>query len=68
MGVVQQQLPPTVARQSIGTRRISVEGNRNVAKSPSLAINWIEVPAPRPSFAPAPGFNSTLCTVVPTGM
>src|SRR3954470_7754155 len=59
---------PTVARQAIGTRRISVEGRRSVANAPSLAMGWIAAPAPRPLLAPAPGFNSTLCTVVPTGM
>src|SRR3954453_12928895 len=59
---------PTVARQSIATRRISVEGSRSVANCPSLATSWIEAPAPRPSLPPAPGLSSTLCTVVPTGM
>src|SRR6266508_5619324 len=59
---------PTVARQSISTRRISVDGSRTVAKLPSLATSWIAAPAPRPSLPPAPGFSSTLCTVVPTGM
>src|SRR4051794_16257237 len=59
---------PTVPRQSMGTRRISVDGSRSVANWPSLATSWMEAPAPRPSLPPAPGFSSTLCTVVPTGM
>src|SRR3982750_4546057 len=32
---------PTVARQSMGTRRISVLGSRRVAYRPSLATSWI---------------------------
>ena len=36
---------PTVARQSMGTRRISVLGSRRVAKSPSLATSWMLAPA-----------------------
>ena len=59
---------PMVARQSMGTRRISVLGRRRVAKSPSLATSWMLAPAPRPILPPAPGLISTLCTVVPTGM
>ena len=59
---------PMVARQSIGTRRISVLGRRRVAKSPSLATSWTLVPALRAILPPPPGFSSTLCTVVPTGM
>src|SRR6478609_6103483 len=58
---------PTVPRQSIDTRRISVDGRRSVANRPSFATSWIAVPAPRPSLPPAPGLSSTLCTVVPTG-
>ena len=53
---------PTVARQSIGTRRISVDGRRSVANWPSLATSWIAAPAPRPILPPAPGLSSTLCT------
>src|SRR5262249_10556291 len=57
---------PTVARQSIGTRRISVEGRRNVAKSPSFATSCTLAPALRAILPPAPGRNSTLWTTVPT--
>jgi hypothetical protein len=57
-----------VARQSIGTRRISVDGSRSVAKSPSLATSWMLIPAPRAILPPAPGFSSTLWITVPTGM
>jgi len=53
---------------SIGTRRISVEGSRRVAKSPSFAKSTTDEPAERAILPPAPGFSSTLCTVVPTGM
>src|SRR3954469_1595018 len=59
---------PTVARQSIGTRRISVLGRRRVAKSPSLATSCTLDPALRAILPPPPGLISTLCTVVPTGM
>src|SRR3954452_338650 len=38
---------PTVPRQSIGTRRISVLGRRRVANWPSLATSCTLVPAPR---------------------
>ena len=48
-------ITPTVARHSARTRRISPDGRRSVAMSPSLAINWIEVPAERPSWPPRPG-------------
>ena len=61
-------ISPTVARQSIGTRRISVDGRRRVAKSPSLATSCTELPAERAIFPPPPGRSSTLWTVVPTGM
>ncbi len=59
---------PMVARQSIGTRRISVLGSRRVTKSPSLATSCTLAPALRAIFAPAPGFISMLWMVVPTGM
>src|SRR5690606_38033302 len=59
---------PTVARQSIGTRRISVDGIRSVAYSPSLATSCTAMPAERPILPPWPGRSSTLWTVVPTGM
>ena len=59
---------PTVARQSIGTRRISVLGRRRVAKSPSLATSCTLEPALRAIFPPPPGRSSTLWIVVPTGM
>src|SRR5690606_33187238 len=59
---------PTVARQSIGTRRISVEGRRSVAYSPSRATSCTLEPAERAILPPAPGLISTLCTTVPTGM
>ena len=35
---------------------------------PSFAISWTLVPAERAILAPAPGFSSTACTTVPTGM
>src|SRR5262249_2555718 len=41
---------PTVPRQSMGTRRISVDGRRSVANCPSFATSWIDAPAPRPSL------------------
>ena len=59
---------PMVARQSMGTRRISVVGRRRVAKSPSLATSCTLVPALRAILPPPPGLSSTLCMVVPTGM
>src|SRR5688572_23451753 len=51
---------PTVARQSIGTVRISPEGRRKVAFAPSFAISWTEEPALRAILPPAPGLSSTL--------
>src|SRR4029078_12966487 len=39
---------PIVARQSMWTRRISPDGMRRVAQSPSLAISVTLVPAERP--------------------
>ena len=36
--------------------------------SPSLAISWTPEPAERASWAPRPGWSSTLCTSVPTGI
>ena len=41
---------------------------RRVARSPSLAISWMPVPAERPSWAPRPGCSSTLWMIVPSGM
>jgi hypothetical protein len=52
----------------MGTRRISVDGRRNVAYSLSLAISCTAVPAERPILPPPPGRSSTLCTTVPTGI
>src|SRR5215510_14200063 len=43
---------PTVARQSIDTRRISVEGRRRVAYSPSLATSCTLEPALRAILPP----------------
>ena len=43
---------PTVARQSMGTRRISVLGRRRVAKSPSLATSCTLEPAERAILPP----------------
>src|SRR5215218_932790 len=45
---------PTVARQSARTMRISPEGRRSVAMSPSLAISWMLEPAERASWPPRP--------------
>ena len=59
---------PTVARQSMWTRRISPEGMRSVAQSPSLAISVTLVPAERPICAPRPSLSSTAWISVPTGM
>src|SRR5665213_2204650 len=59
---------PRVARQSMGTRRISVEGRRRVAKAPSLATSWMLMPAPRAILPPWPIRSSTLWMVEPTGM
>ena len=59
---------PRVARQSMGTRRISVDGRRRVAKAPSLATSWTLMPAPRAIFPPPPGRSSTLWMTEPTGM
>ena len=50
------------------TLRISPEGRRSSAMSPSLDMSWIAVPALRPILAPPPGRNSTLWTTVPVGM
>ena len=36
--------------------------------SPSLAISWMLAPAERAICAPRPGWSSTLCTSVPTGI
>ncbi len=59
---------PTVALHSARTRRISPEGRRRVAMSPSLAISCAEAPAERAIWPPRPGCSSMLCTTVPTGM
>ena len=60
---------PTVARQSIGTRRISVLGQ---AQGGEVALLGHELDArcrrERAILPPPPGLSSTLCTVVPTGM
>ena len=57
-----------LARHSIGTMRISPDGSRSVARSPSFATSWICVPAERPIWPPRPGVSSTLWTTVPVGM
>src|ERR1700682_2454766 len=59
---------PTVARQLPCTRRISVEAMRSVTYSPSFATTSSFVPAERAILPPAPGFSSTLCTSVPSGI
>ena len=59
---------PMVARQSMWTRRISPEGMRSVAQSPSFAISVTLVPAERPTCAPRPTLSSTAWMSVPTGM
>src|SRR5438552_3910626 len=51
---------PTVARQSMVTRRISVLGRRSVAKYPSLATSCTLAPAPRASLQPAPGLRRVI--------
>ena len=45
-------MSPTVARQSIGIRRISLEGIRKVAYCPSLATSCTAMPAERAIFPP----------------
>src|SRR5262245_57955039 len=52
-------IAPIVARQSMWTRRISPDGMRSVAQSPSLAIRVTLVPADRPTCAPRPTLSST---------
>eukprot|EP00241_Pyramimonas_parkeae_P020639 CAMPEP_0114296162 /NCGR_PEP_ID=MMETSP0059-20121206/11167_1 /TAXON_ID=36894 /ORGANISM="Pyramimonas parkeae, Strain CCMP726" /LENGTH=93 /DNA_ID=CAMNT_0001418297 /DNA_START=552 /DNA_END=833 /DNA_ORIENTATION=+ len=61
---------PTVAIEPIRIRRISPDCNRIVAKPVFLSflMSVHEVPAARASLAPSPGWISTLCTMVPTGM
>ena len=59
---------PTVARQRTSTKRISPDGMRSVAREPSLATSWAEIPAERAILAPPPGRSSTQWIVVPTGM
>src|SRR6266496_3330694 len=54
---------PTVARQYTETRRISPDGIRSVAYSPSRPSSWMPTPAERASFAPPPGRSSTAWTV-----
>src|SRR6266542_1219732 len=59
---------PTVARHFASTSRISPEGKRKVARPASFARSCTPLPAERAIFAPAPAFNSTAWTTVPTGM
>src|SRR3954463_4359180 len=59
---------PTVARQRPATLRISPDGIRSVARVPSRATSWAEMPADRAILAPPPGRISTQWIVVPTGM
>src|SRR5215218_8765726 len=61
-------IAPIEARESTGTWRISPEGSRSVARSPSFATSWISTPAERPSWPPLPGISSTLWTMVPVGI
>ena len=59
---------PIVARHSVSTRRISPEGSRRWAYSPSLAMIWAPAPALRAIWPPLPGRSSMLWIIVPTGM
>src|SRR5690606_37779915 len=59
---------PIVARHSLRTMRTSVDGRRSVTKSPSFATTCAPAPAERTICAPLPGFSSTLCTTVPSGI
>src|SRR3712207_4094876 len=59
---------PMEARHRTSTNRISPEGMRSVARLPSRATSWAELPAERAIFAPPPGRSSTQWIVVPTGM
>src|SRR3954447_24488711 len=59
---------PIVARHSARTRRISPDGRRSVAMSPSRAISCTDAPAERASWPPRPGCSSTLWITVPTGI
>src|SRR5690606_29995398 len=49
---------PAVARQSSGTWRISPEGSRSRAMSPSFDISCTAAPADRAILAPPPGRSS----------
>ena len=57
-----------MARQRTSTKRISPDGMRSVAREPSLATSWAELPAERAILAPPPGRSSMQWIVVPTGM
>ena len=59
---------PTVARTTCRTLRISPEGMRIWAYSPSLAMTWPKEPAVRMSLAPEPGWSSSPWIWVPSGM
>jgi hypothetical protein len=61
-------ITPIVARHSARTRRISPDGRRSVAMSPSFAMSCTEAPAERASWPPRPGCSSTLWITVPTGI
>jgi hypothetical protein len=59
---------PTVARQSERTIRISPEGRRS-GRHPAFLGHQLDAgAAERASWAPRPGWSSTLWTRVPTGI
>ena len=57
-----------VAMQLSGTFLSSPEGSLRSARPFSLAISCAMLPALLASCAPLPGYSSTLCTKVPTGI
>ena len=59
---------PTVAKQFSFTFFISPEFNFIIALPPSIANKLPDDHADLAICAPLPGFNSTLCKTVPTGM
>ncbi len=48
--------------------RTSPDAMRSSALPWSRPTSWTKVPAARAIWPPLPGFSSTLCTIVPTGM
>ncbi|KAL4553877.1 hypothetical protein LXL04_040138 [Taraxacum kok-saghyz] len=59
---------PTVAEQFLDIKRISPEGNFNVADFPSFAISFATAPAALANCPPFPSVISMLCMVVPKGI